>query len=150
MASETTTIPLMRAQLHRPPVAADIVCREAHHDKLNAGRHLPFTLVSSPTGNGKTTLISHWLETRDIRGAWLSLDKGDNDLRLFLMYLTAAFQIQSLPAVITGAIIIVRINYTLNRKLIRSPSFTSYVLPSSRTVPFFLAAAWVPASIKSS
>lgn len=39
---------------------------------------------------------------------------------------------------------------TLNRKLIISPSQTSYVFPSRRRVPFFLAAAMDPAAIKSS
>jgi hypothetical protein len=40
--------------------------------------------------------------------------------------------------------------YTLNLKLIMSPSLTSYVLPSSRSRPFSRAAGIVPTEIKAS
>jgi LuxR family maltose regulon positive regulatory protein len=92
MADQTTPIPLIRTKLHRPPVTRDLLCREKLHERLDASRHLPLTLVSAPAGYGKSTLIGHWLETSDIRGAWLSLDEGDNYLRLSPMYLTAAVQ----------------------------------------------------------
>ena len=52
----------------------------------------PLTLVSAPAGYGKTTLISHWLETLDRPSAWLSLDEDDDDLILFLTYLLAAIE----------------------------------------------------------
>jgi len=54
------------------------------------------TLISTPAGFGKTTLVTAWLgELKgDTQGkytlAWLSLDEGDNDLTRFLTYLTAA------------------------------------------------------------
>ncbi len=47
-------------------------------------------LVSAPPGFGKTTLIADWLRTSDVRGAWFTLDRGDNDVVRFARYLVAA------------------------------------------------------------
>ncbi len=58
-----------------------------------AGRKL--TLISTPAGFGKTTLLVEWLRGRaDSEGsvAWVSLDGGDNDPTRFLSYLVAALQ----------------------------------------------------------
>jgi LuxR family maltose regulon positive regulatory protein len=85
-------IPIIRTKLHRPPVARDLVCRKAMHVRLEEGGHQPLTLVSAPAGYGKSTLVSHWLETRDGSSAWLSLDQTDGDLRTFLGYVVAALQ----------------------------------------------------------
>ncbi len=77
-------VPILRTKLYRPPVAADIVWRRRLHSRLDEGRHRPLTLVSAPAGYGKSTLVSHWLETLDEPCAWLSLDEADGDLRVFL------------------------------------------------------------------
>jgi LuxR family maltose regulon positive regulatory protein len=37
-------------------------------------------------------LVSHWLETCDIRSGWISLDANDNDLRAFATYFIAAVE----------------------------------------------------------
>jgi len=83
-------IPIIKTKLYRPPVAPDIVCRKELHESLDGGLLLPLTLVSAPAGYGKSTLISHWLESSNVKSAWLSLDKDDGDLRTFLLYLVAA------------------------------------------------------------
>lgn len=44
-------------------------------------------LVSAPAGFGKTTLLADWLAAADVRSAWLSLDRGDNDIVRFARYL---------------------------------------------------------------
>ncbi len=49
-------------------------------------------MVSAPAGYGKSTAIGCWLESRDEPGAWLSLDKDDNDIRTFLTYFIAALR----------------------------------------------------------
>ena len=92
MADETTTIPLMRTKLHRPPVAKDHLHRQHLLDRLNRNLHRPLTLVSAPAGYGKSTLVSCWLEACDIPSAWVSLDENDNDLRMFLAYFLTAVQ----------------------------------------------------------
>jgi LuxR family transcriptional regulator, maltose regulon positive regulatory protein len=50
------------------------------------------TLISAPAGYGKTTLASCWLESGDSPAGWVSLDKNDNDLRMFLLYFIAAVE----------------------------------------------------------
>jgi len=49
-------------------------------------------LVSVPAGYGKSTLLACWLKACDIPSAWVSLDKNDNNLHLFLAYLLDAVQ----------------------------------------------------------
>ncbi len=61
-------------------------------DRLNQSRHRPLALVSAPAGYGKSTLVSCWLQACDVPSAWVSLDKDDNDLGLFLSYLVSAIQ----------------------------------------------------------
>jgi LuxR family maltose regulon positive regulatory protein len=92
MPEETTTIPLIRTKLHRPPVASDHIHRPRLLERLDQRRQRPLTLVSAPAGYGKSTLVSWWLEAGDIPSGWLSLDESDNDLRLFLSYFLAAVQ----------------------------------------------------------
>jgi LuxR family maltose regulon positive regulatory protein len=89
-------IPLLKTKLYIPPVRPELVPRPRLIERLNegirSGRKL--TLVSSPAGYGKTTLLSEWIASLDPRTriAWVSLDEGDNDLARFLSYLIAALQ----------------------------------------------------------
>jgi LuxR family maltose regulon positive regulatory protein len=89
-------IPLLQTKLYIPPVRPGLVSRPRLIERLDEGLHLgrKLTLISAPAGFGKTTLLSEWIAscTRDTRIAWLSLDKGDNDLSQFLTYLVAAIQ----------------------------------------------------------
>ncbi|MFC1960307.1 AAA family ATPase [Chloroflexota bacterium] len=54
------------------------------------GRQL--TLVSAPTGYGKTTLVASWLNNKNHRSTWLSLDSEDNNPSRFLYYLVSALE----------------------------------------------------------
>ncbi len=83
-------IPVISTKLHRPPVARDFVCREGLRDMLNGNAEHPLTLVSAPAGYGKSSIVSHWLETCDHPSAWLSLDETDSDVSMFLVYVVAA------------------------------------------------------------
>ncbi|WP_161880741.1 hypothetical protein [Deinococcus alpinitundrae] len=49
-------------------------------------------LISSPAGTGKSTVLAAWLRQQSRPAAWLPLDKGDNDLGQFLLYLVSAVQ----------------------------------------------------------
>ena len=86
------SFPIIRTKLHRPPVAGDFVYREGLNALLDESSDHPLTLVSAPAGYGKSSLISHWLETRDRPNVWLSLDGTDSDARVFLSYVVAAVQ----------------------------------------------------------
>ena len=92
MADDTTSIPLIRTKLQRPPIVGDHVHRSQLLERLDQRRQRPLTLVTAPAGYGKSTLVSCWLECCDLPAAWLSLDETDNDLHLFLSYLLAAVQ----------------------------------------------------------
>ena len=62
MVARQQAIPIIGTKLHRSPVAADLVYCAGLHAKLDAGRHLPLTLVANPAGFGKRTAITHWLK----------------------------------------------------------------------------------------
>jgi LuxR family transcriptional regulator, maltose regulon positive regulatory protein len=69
-----------------------VVLRRRLIDRLNEGLHGKLTLISAPAGFGKTTVVSEWVTDCSRPTAWLSLDKGDNDLTRFLTYVVAAVQ----------------------------------------------------------
>jgi LuxR family maltose regulon positive regulatory protein len=85
-------IQLLQTKFHKPPIPRNYLYRQRLKDTLNQHRHGPFTLVSAPAGYGKSTLISSWLESCKMPSAWVSLDREDNDLNVFLSYLLAAVQ----------------------------------------------------------
>ena len=84
--------PILRTKLHRPPVTGDFVYRSRLHEHIGLGLETPLTLVSAPAGYGKSTLVSHWIESQDLPCAWLSLDDADSDLNVFVSYLIAAIR----------------------------------------------------------
>ncbi len=88
-------MPVLGTKLHPPRPRRRLVPRTRLTDRLRAdgddGARL--VLVAAPAGFGKTTLLAQWLAASDGRVAWLALDPGDTDLRLFLTHLVAAIQI---------------------------------------------------------
>src|SRR5690606_27756321 len=59
---------------------------------LDAGRSGTLTLVVSPPGSGKSSLVSQWLDERAINAAWLQLDAGDSDPAQFFTYVVHALR----------------------------------------------------------
>lgn len=92
MSVKTTIDTLITTKLHRPAVDGIHVHRPHLLERLDQRRGRPLTLVSAPAGYGKSVLIRSWLESCDIPGAWVSLDKNDNDLRMFTAYFVAAVE----------------------------------------------------------
>lgn len=90
MPDQLAIYPIITTKLHRHPVGESHVHRPRLLERLDQHQQMPFTLVSAPAGYGKSVLISCWLESCDIPGAWVSLDEKDNDLRTFLSYFIAA------------------------------------------------------------
>jgi LuxR family maltose regulon positive regulatory protein len=85
---------LLMTKLFAPRARIDRVPRPRLTSRLTEGLQRKMTLISAPAGFGKTTLLSEWRETSDkdaISVAWVSLDKGDNDL-MRVTYLIAALQ----------------------------------------------------------
>ena len=74
-------MPLSSTKFRRPPLASDHVARPDLISRLDRGRDRPLTLVCSPAGYGKSTLLSAWLQDPASSGAWLSLEPRDDSLR---------------------------------------------------------------------
>jgi LuxR family maltose regulon positive regulatory protein len=89
-------MPVLGTKLHLPSPRRRLVQRARLTGQLRAdgGVGPRLILVAAPAGFGKTTLLAQWLaaEKSQRRVAWLALDAGDADLRLFLTHLAAAIQ----------------------------------------------------------
>jgi LuxR family maltose regulon positive regulatory protein len=59
---------------------------------LEAGRSRRLTIVSAPTGFGKSSVLTAWAAASTARFAWVSLDAGDDDAVRFWSYVTAAVE----------------------------------------------------------
>jgi LuxR family maltose regulon positive regulatory protein len=104
---------ILATKLFIPSPRKELVHRPRLIKLLNRGLSRKLTLVSAPAGFGKTTLISEWVNNPELdnsnkssgknRIAWLSLEKGDNDLVQFLSYfINALNRIEGFEAVIGG------------------------------------------------
>lgn len=59
---------------------------------LEAGRERRLTLVSAPTGFGKTSTLAAWAAASPARFAWVSLDEADDEPTRFWSYVVAALE----------------------------------------------------------
>jgi LuxR family maltose regulon positive regulatory protein len=84
--------PLFDTKLHIPTRHAHLIQRPRLIELLDHGCHSKMTIISTPTGYGKTTLLCQWLSCCSFPIAWLTLDRADNDPIRFLLYLAAALQ----------------------------------------------------------
>ncbi len=87
---------VLGTKLHLPSPRHRLVQRVRLTDQVRAGggEGPRLVLVAAPAGFGKTTFLAQWLAAERLqrRVAWLALDPGDADLRLFLTDLVAAIQ----------------------------------------------------------
>ncbi|MFN8485819.1 MAG: LuxR C-terminal-related transcriptional regulator [Anaerolineae bacterium] len=81
-------------KLQRPSLPPDNVSRPRLIKSLRRALDSRVTMVSAPTGYGKSTLVAQALAEIAAPSAWLTVDEYDNDLRQFLDYLIAAIQTQ--------------------------------------------------------
>lgn len=85
---------LLATKFFIPPPQANLVRRQRLLDRLDEsvrdGKRL--TLISTPAGYGKTTLLGEWLQRSNYPKVWLSLDDGDNDPVKFMTYLVYALR----------------------------------------------------------
>ncbi|WP_455811516.1 HTH-type transcriptional regulator MalT [Pseudomonas graminis] len=82
---------LIPSKLSRPVRQQNTVVRDRLLTRLSAAPHYRLTLVGSPAGYGKTTLVAHWAAGKSDLG-WYSLDESDNLPERFASYLIAAIQ----------------------------------------------------------
>ena len=83
---------LLHTKLMPPRQPASILPREHLLARLDAGRTKRVSLVSAPTGFGKTTLVRMWIESREFPSAWVTLDEHDNDPVRFWTYVCSALR----------------------------------------------------------
>lgn len=82
--------PILQTKFYPPPVISDYVERNEIDSKLNNSVSTPVLLVSAPTGFGKSTFVSNWLQKNNKNFAWLSLGEQEDDFQRFINYFTYA------------------------------------------------------------
>jgi LuxR family transcriptional regulator, maltose regulon positive regulatory protein len=84
---------ILATKLYIPSLHPQAIQRQSILELMNAGLSIGkrLILVCAPAGYGKTTLVCEWLQ-KIPHACWVSLEKGDNDPRLFFSYLIAALQ----------------------------------------------------------
>ncbi len=83
---------LIQTKLHPPTLSPDLLPRTRLVERLHNGRYRKLTLISAPAGYGKSVLAGIWQKACDCPVAWLSLDKNDNELGVFLSYVVEALR----------------------------------------------------------
>jgi ATP/maltotriose-dependent transcriptional regulator MalT len=82
----------LTTKLYILPTRRDLVKRPRLIERLNEELRRKLTLISAPSGFGKTTLVGEWVAGCERPVAWLSLNKEDNGPTRFLAYLVASLQ----------------------------------------------------------
>ena len=91
-ASPTGNSLLLHNKLMPPRLNPNVIRREDLLSRLDQGLSRKLTVVTAPTGFGKTTLVSMWLGSRPFASAWVTLDQTDNDANRFWMYIVSALR----------------------------------------------------------
>src|SRR5262245_30535107 len=89
MVSDTDRV-LVRSKLLVPQRRRGLVSRPALIEAREAGRAGRLTLVSAPTGFGKTSALAEWAQSSPARFAWVSLDADDDEPESFWSAVVAA------------------------------------------------------------
>lgn len=74
------------------PHTSDTLDRDRLYALLDAGRSRPLLWIAGPGGSGKSTLVSGWLEERNLPCLWYQADEADADPSTFIYYLGLAAQ----------------------------------------------------------
>ncbi|HLO33692.1 MAG TPA: hypothetical protein VK249_31380, partial [Anaerolineales bacterium] len=83
---------LLNTKLMPPRLPSAVIQRPELLERLDTGLTKKVTLVTTPTGFGKTTLVRMWLANRDFLSAWVTLDDHDNDVTRFWTYICSALR----------------------------------------------------------
>jgi LuxR family maltose regulon positive regulatory protein len=88
--------PLVEIKLMPPRPRAQLVARPRLLKALDDLAGTELTLVSAPTGGGKSVLVGSWCDARpDMAVAWVSLDAADNDaVRLWTYVATSVDRVR--------------------------------------------------------
>jgi len=89
MGNMITTKDVSLAKITRPG-ATVLFPRKRLFRLLDQGRRNPTVLVYGPPGSGKTSLVSSYLDARQLPCLWYRIDEGDADLATFFYYMGIA------------------------------------------------------------
>jgi len=78
------------SKLMMPRLSPKYIERKHLEDLFTANSYKKITILRTPAGYGKTTLLSAYLRKINVPVAWITLDEGDNDLILFWTYFVKA------------------------------------------------------------
>lgn len=84
---------IIGAKLAPPQPMVSLIDRQDLIDRLDAARKCRLTLLESPAGYGKTTLLAQWsraLKAEGVTVAWLTLEEDEAEPLQFLSYAVAA------------------------------------------------------------
>jgi len=91
-ASSHAADKLLHTKLMPPRLPAEVIQRGDLLGRLDSGLTKKLTLVTAPTGYGKTTLVGMWIASHDFPSAWVTLDENDNDPTRFWTYVVTALR----------------------------------------------------------
>ena len=83
---------ILKTKLFKPRLNEHFISRPELLDRINKGIKKPLTLVSAPSGYGKSLLVSGFLDQCTIPFAWISLSDNENNRDVFIQYLIAAIR----------------------------------------------------------
>jgi LuxR family transcriptional regulator, maltose regulon positive regulatory protein len=78
-------------KLSAPRLRLNLVARQQLVQRIGEA-DAPVTVVCAPAGYGKSTLVTQWLASAGIPGAWVSLDPYDNDPLDFFSLIVGSIQ----------------------------------------------------------
>jgi len=91
VASESDFV-AVRTKVLVPELRRGLVARRELIASLEEGRGGRLTLVSAPTGFGKTSALAAWAAASPARFAWVALDDADDEPARFWRYVVAAIE----------------------------------------------------------
>lgn len=90
MSKELFQVKPLKTKYSIPRASRFVMNRAVPLEKLERASSYLLTMLVAPVGYGKTTAVLHWIEEKDPRVAWLSLDGEDNDVGIFWQYVSVA------------------------------------------------------------
>lgn len=85
---------LLRSRITKPVYSPGVVARARLHALLARWQETRAIVVHAPSGYGKSTLLSQWIDAAGLTGqaAWLTLDESDGEPRQFVSDVAAALE----------------------------------------------------------
>ena len=84
--------PVLASKISVPPLHVSVISRPRLVRRLDEGLDCKLSLIAAPPGFGKTTLVSNWIQQKNIPSSWFSIDETDNDPLQFLTCMITALQ----------------------------------------------------------